>query len=54
MKRKLILTLALLLSVGLMTGCGEENDSPVATLNPKPIIIVDSSESSEESSQTGS
>lgn len=52
MKRKLFVVLALVMSVGCLSGCGEVEDSPVATLNPKPIIIVDSSDSLEESSQS--
>lgn len=52
MKRKCMFLLAMALSAGLLSGCGEVDDSPVATLNPKPIIIIESSESTEEASQS--
>ena len=41
MKKKLIAALVIAMTMGIFAGCGGEEDpaSPVATLNPSPVII---------------
>ena len=56
MKKKLIAALVIAMTMGIFAGCGGEEDpaSPVATLNPSPVIIdepASSEESAEESAE---